>query len=161
MASSHAWTRSLDLLQGLVARTSALVYADHNRYMKIYNFCTLYVFILAEITQFQTDGTLKRFTHGNGRLIVTRRGSYYIYAQAFFESYTQGDFLHNRVALTINGNEVSLIQTPLGEGRTDYGSHFTGVVKFLKKGDYISLKTVYPSRLWVSYAHTFFGAHKI
>lgn len=114
-----------------------------------------------EITQFQADGTLKRFTHGNGRLIVTRRGSYYIYAQAFFESYPQGDFLHNRVALTINGNEVSLMQTPLGEGRTDYGSHFTGVIKFLKKGDYISLKTVYPSRMWVSYAHTFFGAHKI
>jgi len=129
--------------------------------MKIYNFCILYVFILAEITQFKVDGTLKRFTYENGRLIVTRRGSYYIYAQAFFENYNQGDFLHNRVALTINGNDVSLLQTALGEGLTDYGSQFTGVFKFLKKGDYISLKTVYPSALWVTGGHTFFGAHKI
>ena len=129
--------------------------------MKIYNFCMFYVFILAEITQLRPDGTLRRFTHENGRLIVTRRGSYYIYAQAFFESYPEGDFLHNRVALAINGNEVSLAQTSLGEGLIDYGTQFTGVIKFLKKGDYISLKTVYPSRLWVSNAHTFFGAHKI
>ena len=127
----------------------------------MYNFCILYLFILAEITQFGADGTLKRFTHENGRLIVTRRGSYYIYAQAFFESYTEGEFLHNRVALTINGNEVSLLQTALGEGRTDYGTQFTGVIKFLKKGDYISLRTVYPSWLWITPAHTFFGAHKI
>jgi len=116
---------------------------------------------LAELTQFKVEGALKRFTSDNGQLIVTRSGSYYIYAQAFFESYTTGDFLHNRVALTINGNEVSLLQTGLGEGRTDYGTQFAGVIKFLKKGDYISLKTVYPSALWLSQAHTFFGAHKI
>ncbi|KAL9985497.1 hypothetical protein ACROYT_G007911 [Oculina patagonica] len=115
----------------------------------------------SELTQFGEDGNLKGFTHENGRLIVPKSGSYYIYAQVFFESYPDGPTYHNRVALAINGNAVSLMQTGLGEGRADYGSLFTGAIKNLEKGDYISLKTVYSSRLWVSNHHTFFGAYKI
>ena len=127
----------------------------------MYYFWMLYIFILAEITQFEVDGILKRFTHENGRLIVPLSGYYYIYAQAFFETYTLGEHLHNRVALTINGNEVSLMQTGLGPDLTDYGSQFTGVIAILEKGDYLGLKTVYPCALWVSDAHTFFGAYRV
>ena len=121
----------------------------------------LYVLILAEITQFQPNGTLKHFTHENGRLIATSSGYYYIYAQAFFQNYTIGEFFHNRVALTINGYDVSWMQTALGEGFTDFGSKFTGAIQFLNEGDYIGLRTVYPSALWVTGRHTFFGAHGI
>ena len=121
----------------------------------------LYVFILAEITQFQPNGTLRRFTNENGRLIVPRNGYYYIFAQAFFQNYTFGEYFHNRVALSINGNDVSLIQTALGEDHTDFGSKFTAAIKFLKKGDYISLKTVFPCSMWVTGRHTFFGAFRI
>ena len=121
----------------------------------------MFVLILAEITEFQANGTLRHFTHDNGRLIVTSGGYYYIYAQAFFQNYTTGDFLHNRVALTINGQEVSWMQTALGEGFTDFGSRFTGAIQFLNDGDYIGLKTVFPSALWVTGQHTFFGAHRI
>ena len=45
------------------------------------------------------------------------------------------------------------MQTGLG-GKVDYGSVFTGGVIELHEGDYISLKTIYPSSLWVSRAHT-------
>ena len=121
----------------------------------------LYVFIFAEITEFQANGTLRHFTHENGRLIVTRSGLYHIYAQTFFQTYTVGDFFHNRVALTINGEGVSWMQTALGEGFTDFGSRFTGSITFLNEGDYISLKTVFPSSLWVTGQHTFFGAYRI
>ena len=119
-----------------------------------------YVFALAELTQFQADGELKGFKHENGRLVVQKNGYYYIYAQAFFGSYPTGVHSHNRVALAINGNGISLMQTGLG-GSADYGSVFTAAVKYLKKDDYIGLKTSYPSKLWVSNAHTFFGAYRI
>ncbi|XP_020618272.1 tumor necrosis factor ligand superfamily member 11-like [Orbicella faveolata] len=114
-----------------------------------------------EITQFQANGTLKRFTHENGRLIVTRSGYYYIYAQAFFQNYTAANFFHNRVALTLNGYDVSLMQTALSGGFSDFGSKFTGAIKFLNEGDYIGLRTVYPCALWVTGRHTFFGAYRI
>ncbi len=126
--------------------------------------CIIYpffAFVLAELTQFQPDGNLKSFTHDNGRLMVQKKSYYNIYAQVFFESYPDGPTFHNRVALAVNGNAVSLIQTALGEGRADYGSLSTSVVKYLNEGDYISLKTVYPSRLWVTKAHTFFGAYRV
>ena len=118
------------------------------------------MFALPELTQFEADGDLKGFTHENGRLVVQKNGYYYIYAQAFFDSYPTGVHSHNRVALAINGNGISLMQTGLG-GSADYGSVFTGAVKYLKKDDYISLKTSYPSKLWVSNSHTFFGAYRI
>ncbi|KAL9985498.1 hypothetical protein ACROYT_G007912 [Oculina patagonica] len=34
------------------------------------------------------------------------------------------------------------MQTGLGEGRADYGSISTSAIKYLEKGDYISLMTV-------------------
>ena len=127
----------------------------------MYNFCIVFVFILAEITQFQANGTLRHFTYENGRLTVRRSGCYYVYAQAFFQNYALANFFHNRVALTINGYDVSLMQTALWGGHSDFGSKFTGAIKFLKEGDYIGLRTVYPSDLWVSGRHTFFGAYRI
>ncbi|XP_078357208.1 uncharacterized protein LOC144642085 [Oculina patagonica] len=114
-----------------------------------------------EIPQFRVDGNLKGFTHEKGRLIVPKSGYYYIYAQVFFETYPDGPTFHNRVALAINGVGVNLMQTGLGEGRADYGSISTSAIKYLEKGDYISLMTVYPSALWVSNRHTFFGAYRI
>ena len=119
-----------------------------------------YVFVLAELTQFQADGELKGFKHENGRLVVQKKGYYYIYAQVFFESYPDGPHYHNRAALAVNGYAVSLMQKGLG-GMADYGSLSTGIVKYLEKDDYISLKTVSPNKLWVSNAHTFFGAYMI
>lgn len=116
---------------------------------------------MTEITEFEPDGNLKGFTHGNGRLTVQKSGNYYIYAQVFFESYPTAPYSHNRVGLAINGNVFSFLQTGLGGGASDYGSLSTGAIKYLKKGDYISLKSVYPSKLWVSNAHTFFGAYLI
>ena len=116
---------------------------------------------LAELTQFREDGNLRKFTHENGRLIAQKKGYYHIYAQVFFETYPEADTLHNRVALSINGHAVSLMQSGLGEGRADYGSVSTGVVNYLKEGDYISLKTEYPSKIWMSHAHTFFGAYRV
>ena len=97
------------------------------------------------------------FNHQSGQLIVQSSGYYYIYAQAWFEEYPLSS--HNRVALSVNGNTVSILQTTRrGSG---YGSVFSGVTKYLSSGDYISLKTVYPSKLWMAAAHTFFGAYKI
>jgi len=116
---------------------------------------------LADITEFQPNGTLRRFTHENGRLIVPGTGYYYIYAQAFFQNYTQGEYFHNRAALTVNGKDVSLMQTALGDGHTDFGSTFTAAIKFLNEGDYIGLRSVFPCALWVTDRHTFFGAYSV
>ena len=87
-------------------------------------------------------------------------GLYYIYAQVFFEIDNSGPTYHNRVALSINGASFSLMQTGLGD-RADYGSKYTGGIVHLHKNDYISLVTVYESRLWVSRRQTFFGAYRI
>ncbi|XP_020624480.1 uncharacterized protein LOC110061954 isoform X2 [Orbicella faveolata] len=114
----------------------------------------------SEIKEFQADETFQGFTHENGRLKVQECGLYYIYAQVFFEIYNSGPTYHNRVALTVNGAPFSLMQTGLG-GKADYGSRYTGGVVELHKDDYISLVTVYDSRLWVARRHTFFGAYRI
>lgn len=114
---------------------------------------------MAEITDFQADQTFQGFSHDNGRLKVQEDGSYYVYAEVFFESYNT-TALHNGVALMVNSAQLSLMQTGL-EGRADYGSLYTGGVTQLQLGDYISLVTVSDSYLWVSGAHTFFGAYKI
>ena len=118
------------------------------------------VFILAEITDFQADETFQGLTHQNGRLKVDNGGVFYIYSQVFFEHYSGAPRYHNRVALTVNGAPFSLMQTGI-DGYADYGSLSTGGVIRLRKGDYISLVTVYDSRLWVSRAHTFFGAYRV
>ena len=113
-----------------------------------------------EITDFVAGKAFQGFTTENGRLKVPESGLYYIYAQAFFESYSSAPEYHNRVALSVNGTPFSLMQTGLG-GKADYGSVFTGGVIQLQEGDYINLKTVTPSKLWVTSAHTFFGAYII
>ena len=119
-------------------------------------------FPLAELTPFRVEEVLKGFSlRTNGRLRAKKSGYYYIYAQVFFEPYPEGPRSRNRVALVVNGRTVSLMQKGLGKGRSEYGTLFTGAVKYLKRGDFISLKTVYPSKLWLSEAHTFFGAYRI
>ena len=107
------------------------------------------------------DGPFRTFTYDNGRLIVKRDGMYYIYAQVFYEHYlTNAPTYHSRVALTVNGTAFGLMEKG-GDGlRAIYGSMYTGGMVQLHKGDYISLVTDYESTLWMSVAHTFFGAYK-
>lgn len=91
-----------------------------------------------------------------------RNGSYYIYAQVFFETYPDGPSVHNQVALSVNGEPISVLQPGLGPGwLNDYGSVSTGRLVTLLKGDNVSLVTVEDSRLWVTDQHTFLGAYKI
>lgn len=116
--------------------------------------------ILTEITEFNPDGTLQGFFHDNGRLRAQEPGLYYIYAQVFFENYADAPLYHNRVVLSVNHVPFSQMQTGLG-GQADFGSKYTGGVIRLQQGDYIHLLTYYDSFLWVSKAHTFFGAFKI
>lgn len=97
------------------------------------------------------------FTHENGRLKVRDNGYYYIYVQAWALEYSEE--YRNRLAIAVNGDPVSIIQTSR-EG-SGYGSMFSGAIKHLSRGDYISLLTVYPSKLWMGKAHTFFGAYRI
>jgi len=110
-------------------------------------------FVSAEITDFAVD-ELSGITHQNGRLIIQDSGYYYIYAQAWIESYT-GSY-RNRVGITVNGIYLSFLQSG-----SNYGSVFSCATKYLRRGDYISLKTVYPSRLFMGKKHTFFGTYKI
>ena len=122
----------------------------------MYYFFMQYVLMLVEITDFDADGPLQGLSHANGVLQVLQSGTYYIYAQAFFEAYPGG----YRLALVVNGETVSLLQNPPGQG-SQYGSRFTGVIKKLTEGDYICLRAVSPSKLWMEKAHTFFGAMSI
>ena len=92
-------------------------------------------FPLAELTPFWVEEGLKGFSlRKNGLLRVKRSGYYYIYAQVFFEPYPEGPRSRNRVALAVNGRTVSLMQKGLEKGRSDYGTLFTGAVKYLKRG---------------------------
>jgi len=113
-----------------------------------------YVLILADITDFAPDGPLQGLSHSNGALQVLQNGTYYIYAQAFFEDYEDGD---HRLKLIVNGEQVSVIQNPYGEG-SQYGNRFTGLIKKLYSGDYIGLRANSATKLWMETGHTFFGA---
>ena len=110
---------------------------------------------MAEITDFGPDGTLEGIAHANGALKVLYSGTYYIYAQAFFEALPTAT--GHRLALVVNGQEVSLLQNPPGQG-SQYGNRFTGAIKQLNSGDIICLKAVDTNKLWMEKAHTFFGA---
>ena len=110
---------------------------------------------MAEITDFGLDGTLEGIVNVNGVLGVLQSGTYYIYAQAFFEAISPAQ--GQRLALLVNGQTVSLLQNPPGQG-SQYGNRFTGVIKKLNAGDIIGLKALSPSKLWMEKAHTFFGA---
>lgn len=113
---------------------------------------------MAEITDFSPDGTLVGISDANGALKVLASGTYYIYAQAFFEALPPGQ--GHRLALVVNGQTVSLLQNPPGQG-SQYGNRFTGVIKKLNAGDIICLKALSTSKLWMAKAHTFFGAMNI
>ena len=113
---------------------------------------------MAEITDFGPDGTLDGISYANGALKVLQSGTYYIYAQAFFEALPPGQ--GHRLALIVSGQTVSLLQNPPGQGSM-YGNRFTGVIKELNPGDIICLKALSRSKLWMEKAHTFFGAMKI
>lgn len=119
----------------------------------MYNFFMQYVLILAEITDFQPDGTLHGMSLVNGVLKVLQSGTYYIYAQAFFEAYPGG----HRLELVVNGQAVSLLQNPAGQG-SQYGNRFTGVIKKLSQDDFICLRADSSSKLWMEKGYTFFGA---
>ena len=113
---------------------------------------------MAEITDFGPDGTLDGISYASGALKVLQSGTYYIYAQAFFEALPPGQ--GHRLALVVNGQTVSLLQNPPGQGSM-YGNRFTGVIKELNPGDIICLKALSRSKLWMEKAHTFFGTMKI
>ena len=113
---------------------------------------------MAEITDFSPDGTLQGISYVNGFLKVIQSGTYYIYAQAFFEALPPGQ--GQRLALNVNGQAVSLLQNPPGQD-SQYGNRFTGVIKKLNAGDIICLKALSTSKLWMAKAHTFFGAMNI
>ena len=111
---------------------------------------------MAELTHFRAD-RVHGFTFQNGRLEVESSGFYFIYAQVWIENYT-GEH-RNRVAITLNGQDVlSLLQTSTA---SDYGSLYSGLVTYLYAEDYIALKAIYPSKVWMAPAHTFFGAYKV
>lgn len=76
----------------------------------------------------------------------------------WIEKYREAGSKRNRVAIDVNGDTISLLMT--GQ-ETDYGSVFSGAIKYLRRGSYIGLKAVFPSKLWIAQAHTFFGAYKI
>lgn len=101
---------------------------------------------------------MEGISSANGALKVLQSGTYYIYAQAFFEALPPGQ--GHRLALVVNGQTVSLLQNPPGEG-SQYGNRFTGVIKKLNSGDIICLKALSRSKLWMEEAHTFFGAMSI
>jgi len=110
---------------------------------------------LADIADFEVAEN-SGFYHRRGRLTVRSSGYYYIYAQAWIENYTGNH--KNRLAIAVNGAAISFLQTSRA---SDYGGVFSGTVKYLYVGDDITLKTVYPSKLWMGEKHTFFGAYKI
>ena len=115
---------------------------------------------MTEITDFYEDEKLQGFIQENGRLKVQESGHYFIYAHVFFENYPEAHEYHNRVVLKVNQASFAQIQTGL-RWQADYGSRYTGGVIRLQQDDYIHLATVYDSYLWMSKAHTFFGAFKI
>lgn len=120
-----------------------------------------FLLLSVEITDFRVDGPFRRFTYLNGTLTAQIGGTYYIYAQAFFEHYPgEPSEPRNHVAFAVNGVTVSVIQPGMG-GFADYGSVNTGRIVHLLKGDYISLITINPSRIWITEDHSFFGAYRV
>ena len=115
-----------------------------------------YVLILAEITDFDADGPVNGLSYSNGVLRVLHSGTYYIYAQAFFEAYHGAQ----RLELVVSGKVVSVIQNPPGTG-SQYGNRFTAVIKELTTGDYICLRSNDYTKLWMEKAYTFFGTMSI
>ena len=89
--------------------------------------------------------------YSNGQLCVPTAGPYYIYAQLYF--HTKG-----RVEIRKNNKKVTMLQPAEGTG---YLPLYTGGVFLLRKGDVISLHSNDNVVIYMSSAHTYFGAFLI
>lgn len=89
--------------------------------------------------------------YSNGQLCVPTAGPYYIYAQLYF--HTKG-----RVEIRKNNKRVTVLQPAEGTG---YLPLYTGGVFLLRRGDVISLHSNDNVVIYMSSAHTYFGAFLI
>lgn len=89
--------------------------------------------------------------YSNGQLCVPTAGPYYIYAQLYF--HTKG-----RVEIRKNNQRVTMLQPAEGTG---YLPLYTGGVFLLRRGDVISLHSNDNVVIYMSSAHTYFGAFLI
>ena len=96
----------------------------------------------------QQSGGLR---YSNGQLCVPTTGPYYIYAQLYF--HTKG-----RVEIRKNNQRVTMLQPAEGTG---YLPLYTGGVFLLRRGDVISLHSNDNVVIYMSSAHTYFGAFLI
>ena len=89
--------------------------------------------------------------YSNGQLCVPTAGPYYIYAQLYF--HTKG-----RVEIRKNNQRLTMLQPAEGTG---YLPLYTGGVFLLRRGDVISLHSNDNVVIYMSSAHTYFGAFLI
>ena len=123
------------------------------------NFLSLTNFRLENCLTVMKDWTLENafsqqsggMRYRNGQLCVPTAGPYYIYAQLYF--HTKG-----RVEIRKNNKRVTMLQPAEGTG---YLPLYTGGVFLLRKGDVISLHSNDDVVIYMSSAHTYFGAFLI
>ena len=123
------------------------------------NFLSLTNFRLENCLTVMKDWTLENafsqqsggMRYRNGQLCVPTAGPYYIYAQLYF--HTKG-----RVEIRKNNKRVTMLQPAEGTG---YLPLYTGGVFLLRKGDVISLHSNDNVVIYMSSAHTYFGAFLI
>ena len=123
------------------------------------NFLNLTNFRLENCLTVMKDWTLENafsqqsggMRYRNGQLCVPTAGPYYIYAQLYF--HTKG-----RVEIRKNNKRVTMLQPAEGTG---YLPLYTGGVFLLRKGDVISLHSNDNVVIYMSSAHTYFGAFLI
>ena len=123
------------------------------------NFLNLTNFRLENCLTVMKDWTLENafsqqsggMRYRNGQLCVPTAGPYYIYAQLYF--HTKG-----RVEIRKNNKKVTMLQPAEGTG---YLPLYTGGVFLLRKGDVISLHSNDNVVIYMSSAHTYFGAFLI
>ena len=123
------------------------------------NFLSLTNFRLENCLTVMKDWTLENafsqqsggMRYRNGQLCVPTAGPYYIYAQLYF--HTKG-----RVEIRKNNKKVTMLQPAEGTG---YLPLYTGGVFLLRKGDVISLHSNDNVVIYMSSAHTYFGAFLI
>ena len=123
------------------------------------NFLNLTYFRLENCLTVMKDWTLANafsqqsggMRYSNGQLTVPTAGPYYIYAQLYF--HTKG-----RVEIRKNNKRVTMLQPAEGTG---YLPLYTGGVFLLRRGDVISLHSNHNVVIYMSSAHTYFGAFLI
>ena len=123
------------------------------------NFLSLTNFRLENCLTVMKDWTLENafsqqsggMRYRNGQLCVPTAGPYYIYAQLYF--HTKG-----RVEIRKNNKKVTMLQPAEGTG---YLPLYTGGVFLLRRGDVISLHSNDNVVIYMSSAHTYFGAFLI